>query len=71
MSVYNLIQPSSNYSETTCSLWFYSKDETTNFNLNIVNDNICKYLEYKAKLLENTKTDNVNEILKMQQFLCH
>ena len=31
----------------------------------------CKYLEYKAKLLENTKTDNVNEILKIQQFLCH
>ena len=30
--IYNLIQYSSNYSETTGSLWFYSKDETTNFN---------------------------------------
>ena len=32
MPIYNLIQYSSNYSETTGSLWFYSKDETTNFN---------------------------------------
>ena len=29
--MYNLIEYSSNYSETTGSLWFYSKDEATNF----------------------------------------
>ena len=32
MPKYNLIEYSLNYSETTGSLWFYSKDEATNFN---------------------------------------
>ena len=31
MSVYNLIEYNRNYSETTGSLWFYAKDEATNF----------------------------------------
>ena len=31
MPMYNLIEYSSNYSETTGSLWLYSKDEATNF----------------------------------------
>ena len=34
-----MIEYSSDYSETTGSLWFYSKDEATNFNANIANDN--------------------------------
>ena len=33
--------------------WFYSKDEATNFNADIVNDNF-KSFEYKTKLLGNT-----------------
>ena len=33
--MYNLREYSSNYSETTGSLWFYSKDEATNFDNNI------------------------------------
>ena len=33
MPMYNLIGYSLNYSETTGSLWFYSKDEATNFNV--------------------------------------
>ena len=28
----NMLEYSSNYSDTTSSLWFYSKDESTNFN---------------------------------------
>ena len=35
--MYNLIEYSSNYSETTGSLWFYFKDEVINFNANIAN----------------------------------
>ena len=35
MSMYYLFEYSSNYSETRGSLWFYSKDEATNFNGNI------------------------------------
>ena len=33
--MYNPIEYSSNYFETTGSLWFYSKDEATDFNANI------------------------------------
>ena len=56
MSMYNLIEYSSNYSETTGSLWFYSKDEATDFNAVIVNNNSFKSFEYKTKLLGNTVT---------------
>ena len=38
MSVYNLIEYSSSYSETTESLCFYFEDEATNFNADIAND---------------------------------
>ena len=37
MLVYNLIEYSLNYYETTRSLWFHSNDETTNFTNNIEN----------------------------------
>ena len=33
--MYNLIEYSSNYSKTTGSLWFYSKNEGNKFNSNI------------------------------------
>ena len=33
--MYNLIEYSPNCSETTGNLWFYSKDEATNFNADI------------------------------------
>ena len=67
MAMYNLIEYSSNYSETTGSLWFYSKDEVTNFNADIANDDNFKSFKYKAKLLGNTaaQADNAaNGILK-------
>ena len=54
MSTYYLIEYSSNYSETAGSVWFYFKDEATNFNANISNDNDFKSFKYKAKLLGNT-----------------
>ena len=43
--MYNLIEYSSNYSQTTSSFWFYSKDEATNFNNNIENTDNFKYTE--------------------------
>ena len=42
MPMYNLIEYSSNYSETTGRLRFYSKDEATNFNADTANDSIFK-----------------------------
>ena len=54
MTVHNLMEYSSNYSETMESLWFYSKDEAANINNNIANANNFKSFKYKAKLLGNT-----------------
>ena len=43
----------------------YSKDEATNFNIDIVdNADNFKYLKYKAKLLENTVADEGNRIIR-------
>ena len=69
MPMYNLIEYSSSFSETTGSLWFYSKDETTDFNADIANTDNFKSFQYKAKLLGNTVAqpapNAVNGILKM------
>ena len=68
MPIYNLIEYSPNYYETTGSLLFYSKDEATNFNAHIANDDNFKSFKFKAKLLGNTAAQPVpnagNEILK-------
>ena len=53
MRMYNLLEYSSNYSKTKNTLWFYSKDKTASFNVNIVENNTFKYFKYK--LLENTE----------------
>ena len=64
MSMYYLMEYSSNYSETTGSSWFHSKDEATDFNVEIVNNDDFKSFKYKFKLLGNTEGDNSNGILK-------
>ena len=52
--MYNLIEYSSNYSETTGSLLFYFMDEATNFNTDIANIDDFKSFKYKVKSLGNT-----------------
>ena len=42
MPMYNLVECSSYYSETTGILWFYSKDEVTKFDAGIANSNNFK-----------------------------
>ena len=68
MPICILIEYSSNYYETTGSLLFYSKDEATNFNADIANDDNFKSFKFKAKLLGNTVAQPLpnaaNEILK-------
>ena len=51
MPMYNLLKYSSNYSDTTGILWFYSHDKATDFNADTENTNAFKSFEYKAKLL--------------------
>ena len=48
MPRYNLLQYSWNYSETTDSLWFCSKNITTSFNDNIANTNNFRSFVYKV-----------------------
>ena len=64
ISMYNLMKYSSNYSETTESLWFYSKDEGTDFIADIAKTTSFISFMYNSKLLENTGTDGANGILK-------
>ena len=64
MPMYNLIEYSSNCSETTGSLQFYSKDEATSFNADIATDDNFKSFRYKDKLFGNTETDRANGILE-------
>ena len=66
--IYNLEKYNSNNSETTESLWFYSKDGTTNFSNNIENSDNFKSFNYQVKLLQNAVAqltpNNANQILK-------
>ena len=74
MPMYNLIEYSSNYSETTESLWFYSKNEATDFNADTVNTCNFKSFMYKAKLLEKTvaqpEPNAGNGILRKKNSCC-
>ena len=45
MEMYNLFENSLNYSHTTSSLWFYSKNEANNFNVGTRDDNAFKSLK--------------------------
>ena len=64
MPMHNLLAYSSNCFETTGSLWFYSKDEATDFNHDITDTNDFKSFKYKAKLFAETEADGANGILK-------
>ena len=62
--MYKLIDYSSNYSETTGKLWFYLKNEVTNFITNIENIDDFKSFKYKTKLIGNTVVEVANGIIK-------
>ena len=62
MLVYNLMEYSSNYSDEAGFLWFYSKDEGTTFDVDIVNNNTLNL--FKAKFLGNKVANGNNTVLK-------
>ena len=62
MLMYNLLEYSSNYSDT-CSSWFNSKDKAIDF-ADIANNDNVKSLQYKAKLLGGTVTNGLNGVLR-------
>ena len=52
MPVYNLIEYSDNYSDTSGTLWQFARDEIIN-NADVTNDNNAFLFKYKANLIGN------------------
>ena len=53
MPMYNLIECSDNYSDTSGTLWQFARDEIIN-NADVTNDNNAFLFKYKANLIGNT-----------------
>ena len=49
MSMYNLVEYSDNYSDTSGCLWNFKRDETIN-NADVTNDNNALSFKYKSKI---------------------
>ena len=62
MSMSSLIEYSSNYSETAGGLWIYSKDERTNFNADIGNNNNLNFLNIRVNYEEKLKLVEIMEL---------
>ena len=65
--MYNLIKCSSNYSETAASLWFYSKDEATNFNNKIENTDFLNLSSVRLNYWETQKFRPIQMMLKIEK----
>ena len=65
MPMYNVIEYSSNYSETTevCA-FIQTIKQLISMHTDIANINNCKSLEYKAKLLGNTEAQGNNATIE-------
>ena len=54
MPMYNLIECSDNYSDTSGSLWDFKGDEIVD-NANVTNDDNAPSFKYKASIIGNTE----------------
>ena len=63
MSMYNLIEYSDNYSDTSGSLWQFKRDEIVN-NADVSNDNAPSF-KYKANLIGNTEANATKNGVKI------
>ena len=63
MPMYNLIEYSDNYSDTSGSLWDFKRNEIVD-NVNMTNDN-APLFEYKASLIGNTGNDGTKNGVKI------
>ena len=64
MPMYNLIEYSGNYSDTSESLWGFKRDDVVN-NANVNNDDNAPSFKYKAKLTTNTAADGTKKGVKV------
>ena len=56
MPMYNLIEYSDNYPDTSGSLWNFKRDEIIN-NTDVTNDNNAPAFKYKSNLIGNTENN--------------
>ena len=63
MPMYNLIEYSDNYSDTSGSLWQFRRDEIVN-NADVSNDNASSF-KYKANLIGNTENNGTKNGVKI------
>ena len=54
MPMYNLIEYSDDYSDTSGSLWQFKRDEIIN-NADVTNDDNAPLFKYKASIIGNTE----------------
>ena len=64
MPMYNLIEYSDNYSDSSGSLWGFKRDEIAN-NANVTNDDNIPSFKYKANLIANTNADGTKKGVKI------
>ena len=64
MPMYNLIEYSDNYSDTSGSLWQFKRDEIIN-NEDVTNDNNAPSFKYKANLIGNTENNGTKNGVKI------
>ena len=64
MPMYNLIEYSDNYSDTSGSLWNFKRDEIIN-NADVTNDNNAPSFKYKASIIVNTEDNGTKSKVKI------
>ena len=64
MPMYNLIEYSDNYSDTSGSLWDFKRDEIDN-NSDVTNDNNAPSFKYKASIIGNTENNGRKNAVKI------
>ena len=64
MPMYNLIEYSGNYSDTSGSLWDFKRDEIDN-NADVTNDNNAHSFKYKASNIGNTENNGTKNGVKI------
>ena len=64
MPMYNLIEYSDHYSDTSGSLWGFRRDEIVD-NANVTNDDNSPSFKYKASNISNTEADGIKEGVKI------
>ena len=64
MPMYNLIEYSDNYSDTSGSLWNFKRDEIID-NADVANDNNALSCKYKASIIGNTENNGTKNGVKI------